>query len=426
VKVLIIIIATLIGAISAALVAKKYPGYVLVDVNGWTLESTLVLALVVLILTFTLMFYTLRVFRNVWDMPSDLKRWQQMRQTHKSHASLTNGLIELAEGKWSAAEKNLLRYARIGQASLLNYLAAARAAQEQGAYERRDLYLKNAAQDMPSADIAIGLTQAELQLNQQQLEHALATLRRLQQLSPKHKQVLKTLARLYAELGDWQNLKDMLPSLRKRKVHAETKISQMEQTAYMQLLGVAAQESGNALQSAWQNTPKSLQENAEVLTHYIQLSLKPPLKHDENDQIEPLIRKALKKNWNDRLVYYYGVVTGTDINSQLIYAETWLANQENNPAVLLTLGRLCLRARLWGKARGYLEACIGAAGSPEAYNELGNLLEQLGEPDEALKCYRAGLKNTPECHTVVPVNITANELSAPQSNIGELVKASSG
>ena len=39
----------------------------------------------------------------------------------------------------------------------------------------------------------VGLTQAELQLAHGQLEQALATLRHLQQLDLKHKQVLKTL-----------------------------------------------------------------------------------------------------------------------------------------------------------------------------------------------------------------------------------------
>jgi HemY protein len=61
---------------------------------------------------------------------------------------------------------------------------------------------------------------------------------------------------------------------------------------------------------------------------------------------------------------------------------------------LLTLGRLSLRARLWGKARGYLEACIAREGPAQAYRELGQLLERMREPERALEVYRGGLSGT--------------------------------
>jgi len=68
----------------------------------------------------------------------------------------------------------------------------------------------------------------------------------------------------------------------------------------------------------------------------------------------------------------------------------------------LVLGRLCLRSRLWGKARSYLETSIGVQPSPEAYQELGLLLEQMGELEQAMVHYRAGLElaaNSPATRT---------------------------
>lgn len=60
--------------------------------------------------------------------------------------------------------------------------------------------------------------------------------------------------------------------------------------------------------------------------------------------------------------------------------------------LLLALGRLSLRNRLWGKARSYLEASIGASPRSAAYGELGRLLEQLGEQEAAREHYRKGLE----------------------------------
>ena len=59
--------------------------------------------------------------------------------------------------------------------------------------------------------------------------------------------------------------------------------------------------------------------------------------------------------------------------------------------MLLASARLCLRNELWGKARSYLETVISLRPTPEAYQEYGRLLTQLGETDAAADAYRAGL-----------------------------------
>jgi HemY protein len=289
---------------------------------------------------------------------------------------------------------------------LLNYLAAARAAQEQGAYERRDDYLKSAHHTTPNADIAVGLTQAQLQLDQNQLEQALATLRRLQQLDPKHKQVLKTLARLYMDLADWEHVVEIIPALRKRKIFPDAHIDQMEQSAYSALLDQAArQQEQKPLQDLWYRIPQAMQEKEIITVKYIGYLFSV----GAGDLAESLIRNALRRYWSEPLVRYYGLLKSADTKAQLAHAETWLGNHENNGVLLLTLGRLCLRNGLWGKARSYLEASVGAAQLPEAYNELGFLLEQMGEADKAIECYRQGLLNAPGCETSV-----ARDVKVPQ------------
>ncbi|MCG7963698.1 MAG: hypothetical protein N0E54_13425, partial [Candidatus Thiodiazotropha taylori] len=41
--------------------------------------------------------------------------------------------------------------------------------------------------------------------------------------------------------------------------------------------------------------------------------------------------------------------------------------------------------------RSYLEASIGIAPTAESYQQLGVLLERLGETDKAMQCFRSGL-----------------------------------
>ncbi len=113
----------------------------------------------------------------------------------------------------------------------------------------------------------------------------------------------------------------------------------------------------------------------------------------EQEEVEALLRSTLEKCWSPQLVERYGSLQDTDHVAQLATAENWLNEHSGDSVLLYTLGRLCLRNRLWGKARSYLEASIGAGGKlqPDAYRELGGLLEQLGEADAAMECYRNGL-----------------------------------
>ena len=78
--------------------------------------------------------------------------------------------------------------------------------------------------------------------------------------------------------------------------------------------------------------------------------------------------------------------------AQLQAAEGWLQQHTDNPYLLLTLGRLAKRCRQHDKARDYLERSIRLMPSPDAYQELGDLLEQIDDRAMANQCYRAGLR----------------------------------
>jgi len=417
-KLLTIALGVLIAAISLSLLIKDNPGYVLIDVSHWTIQTSFTLAIVALALTFALLYYAIRFLVNLWAVPGGIKRWKSLRQEKRSTQHLTKGLIALAEGKWQDAERNVLKNRNEGEIALLNYLTAARAAQEQGAFDRRDLYLKDAHQNMPSADVAVGLTQAELLLNQNQLEQALATLRHLQQLSPKHTQVLKNLGSLYISLGDWERIVELLPTLRKRKIFSIEKTNQLETRAYENLLNALDPMDEKGLKDLWYRIPAQVQEQQAILCLYIEMLIR----QNNCDMAEALIRKALRTHWNDTLARYYGIINGADVKSQLEYAESWLNTHENNPVVLLTLGRLSLKNRLWGKARGYLEASVGAGAPSEAHYELAKLLEGLGENEEALKYFKSGLSMAPGCESSVTFTINLQEIE--QAGIPpKLVKA---
>ena len=60
--------------------------------------------------------------------------------------------------------------------------------------------------------------------------------------------------------------------------------------------------------------------------------------------------------------------------------------------MLVTLGRICNKAQLWGKAKAYFESSLTRKPLAETYAELAALHEQLDELEDAHKCAKKGLK----------------------------------
>ena len=383
-KLLVYLLLGLIGAVALGLLLVQEPGYVLIGYREWTLETTLSLLVFGLLLTFVALYLALRFLAGLRRAPLRLRQWEQRRKALRARNALNRGLIELAEGNWNGAEKRLLLHASDSDTPLLNYLAAARAAQKQGAHERRDHYLRLAHQGMPAADIAVGLTQAELQIAHRQMEQALATLTHLRTLAPRHAYVLELLMRLYERVQDWEHLRDLLPELRKRGVLNNDAADRLEIRLHSELL-IQAARSGDVelLREAWTRVPRRLLHNADlVLAYASRLHLL-----GEEDETEALLRATLKKNWDDRLVDLYGRLQ-SKVAAQLTTAEDWLRDRDRNAVLLLALGRLAMRNSLWGKARGYLEASIGSAPTIEGYQLLGALAEQLDDSVLTTECYR--------------------------------------
>lgn len=387
-KLLILFLLVLVGAVSIALIVREDPGYVLIGYGDWTLETTLALLVVALLITFVSSYYGLRFLANLWQLPHHMKSWRQHRHARHAHKTLNKGLIQLAEGHWQDAEKTLLKDADSGDNPLLHYLGAARAAQQQGAHERRDHYLHLAHESMPAADVAVGLTQAELQIAHCQMEQALATLTHLRSIAPHHVHVLKLLMKLYRDLKDWPNLRELLPELRKRHVIKPEELESLERQVYKETLDQAVRKGGlDALRDTWGGLSRTLRHNESLALCYARHLMA----GGADEEAESLVRETLKKTWSDKLAYLYGLLTGPSPAQQLSTAEGWLNEQPRNAVLLLTLGRLALRAKLWGKARSFLEASIGAGPRPEAYRELGALLQQLGDDTAAMKCYEDGM-----------------------------------
>lgn len=387
-KLLFAVLVTLLAAVLLALLLLRDPGYVLIAYDVWTVETSLSFFVVAVLLGYVVLYLLSRAVRGLWRMPGRVRSWRRRQRRERARVAFDRGMLALSEGHWRQAERRLLRQVRGSDIPMLNYLGAARAAQHLGETERRDRYLHLAHETAPSTDLAVSLTQAELQIANHQLEQALATLTHLRGAEPNNSYVLGLLVRLYRELRDWSHLRSLLPDLRRQQVLPREDVAELERRVHTELLDQAtARHDVKGLRETWSQVPKPLQDEEELLSVYV----RDLIELNQSAEAEPLLRGVLRSRWSDGLVYLYGLVQGDDPSRQLAAAEQWAKEHGKSPVLLLTLGRLSLRNRLWGKARIYLESSIGAGPRPETYKELGALLERMGDHDAAMNCYREGM-----------------------------------
>jgi len=385
VKIGIIVVLALFASAFGAHFLLSDPGYVVINIRGYLVEMTVP----VLVLLTAALFGIVWLVRKIILAPRRIGEAAGRYRSARSGQKMTRGMIEVAEGNFARGERMLARAASTSDSPLFNYLQAARAAHLQGRNDRRDDWLKLAYQEVPEAANAVLLTQAEFQLDQGQHEQALATLRRLDENSKDHGHALVLMGRLYFRLEDWESLQQILPRVKKHsQVKAET-LAAWTVRIHQEQLDRATDS--DAIAAVWKDVPKPQKSDISLLEAYY----RGLMRTGQHQRAEKELTSALKSNWRGPLVRIFGLVEGVDASKQLKKAEGWLSNHSEDPDLLLAAARLCLRNELWGKARSYLESVISLRPTPEAYQEYGALLNQMGEADAAAEAYPVGAAPRP-------------------------------
>ncbi|MGC3873849.1 heme biosynthesis protein HemY [Halomonas sp. GXIMD04776] len=386
--ILVVVLGLAIGALFGQLM-QSVPGYWLIRVGDTSFQTSFWFGLVLLLAVFVVLHFLLRLLMRLRRPVSRLKIWNSRNRNRNAMRRTVRGLVALAEGRWKRAEKALTRAADDSSTPLVNYLSAALAAHYQGRYDQADVLLKRAHYSTEGADTAVGMVQAQLMLDRQQFEEALATLTRLERQLPEHPQVLKLLKQAYLSVNDWDGLRRLMPRLTRHQLVTQEERHELEKRAYRELLIQAARNPSDIerVRSLWADIPDYLRSDIELVGLYTEALVR----GNEEGLAERLLRHTLKEHWDSRLVLRYGVLN-VDARRQLVYAEKWLQERPNDPDLLLTLGRLSLRNAYWGKAQEYFEASQRQRPSGVVCAELARLFANLGEHNKSQLYYRQSVE----------------------------------
>ncbi|MFK4753929.1 heme biosynthesis HemY N-terminal domain-containing protein [Oceanobacter antarcticus] len=374
---LLFFVITLVVALGVGSLAGQDAGYVLLSWGHYSIETSLWFFLLLLGLMLVVVYFLFRFSLVMLGSDWRFNEWRRSRRTARARKQTTRGLLSLALGQWARAERLLTRSATDTDMPLINYLAAARAAYEQGKHDTTDELLNAANKSTRGAELAVGISHAQLLISRGHKEQALAVLVSLRDRYPRHSYLLKLLVRLYQDLEDWVALHELLPVLSKTGKIPQNKIIELEEKVYLQLIDRTAKSHQGkdpvpALKKLYQSMPRHCRHQADILLHYAKTL------HElgEDEQAETDLRHGLTYVWRDELLIAYAGLNGVDARRRFLFAEKQLQGRPNDPVLLLILAQLALRIEQPERAKEFLLMGLKLKSLPELNAEMGKLLVQ--------------------------------------------------
>lgn len=381
------ILLTLALAIGVSMVLGNNEGYVLIVRQPYRLELSLNFLLILIVLVFASLHLLLRLVHYIRRLPASVRHYKENKRLKEGHTALLNSLHAITEGHYAAAEKSAARALTLGEDPALSALIAARAAHKLHQRGQRDYYLAEAERLAPHAVVARLLTQAELLLDDRLYAQALDVLQKLEKIEPKHIGALLLELKVQLRLEQWEKVLSVLQALEKQAGIASWQAREYRQQAYLQLLKRYVTDPAG-LASYWKTIP----EDDRLQARLAQAGAQAFITAGQGQQAYEVVAMSLTRQWDTSLAGLLGDCVSLKPSEQLQQAEHWLLSHEGDANLLLSLGKMCIRLSLWGKAQSYLEASISVKPTATAHLMLARMLESRGEADNASRHYRLSVQ----------------------------------
>lgn len=381
-------VAICLFAVVGVPLMQKDAGYVLIAIGGTVIEMRFWMAVVVLLVIYACIWVAKKLIKGTWRATIRTFNWWPAKAQAQLFQRQERAMAALWEGNIQEAHRNFTRIAKTkGQSeNALSLINAANTASDLALFDDADRYLQQAeAVGDKNHEVSLWVSRARFYQKQNKIDDALALANKALSYNKLHPGVLGMLLGLYRNQQDWLALQALLPRFKKIQLLVDAEYIALERDIYQGLL-IQAQDA-KALTEQWQATPKVNKADTPIEYCYLQQLL--TLGCDE--AAEPILRKMLKKHYDDELINLFAHTRTQDAAAQLQYAERWLEHKKDSPVLMLALGRIAMRCELWGKARDYFEQSLQLQPTPEAYAELARLLGQLGEFQASNALFQQGL-----------------------------------
>ena len=370
-------------AVGIALFARHSTGYVVIVASPYRIELSLNL-LIFLVVAGYLAFYTLaRLVSTLIGIPARVRAYRAERARSKLRIALNDALLAFFQGRYASAEKSAAAALTGEETKGIAAIIAARSAHELGRFSEREQFLDQAKGAAPEVDQARLTTLADLLVSQERYDEALAVLNDLSARDARNLRLLKLKLQAEQAMRRWDDAIATVDALVKLGGVGPAEAAGVRRAAHLGNLNRNAQDAA-ALSAYWKQLPAEMRVDPAVAA----TAARYHLTLGGTAEAQAIIEQALEREWNPSLVALYGEAAGANALPQIERAEKWLRQHARDPALLLALGKLCMRQELWGKAQSYIEASLALEPTHDGHMTLAALMERIGKPQEAVLHFR--------------------------------------
>jgi HemY protein len=389
-RLLLWLVALMATAIGIAVTARFNPGNVVFFYPPHRIDLSLNLFVVLVVLLFLVLYGLVRAIGATLGMPERVAAYRQRKREREGNKGLRDALKALFEGRFGHAEKAAKRAAELPENAGLAALIGARAAHRMREPARRDAWLAGVLHDSGLKTARL-MTVTELRVDEHQPEQALEAVSELNASGQRHIHALQWSLKANQQARNWPEVLRLVRILDKRKALHPALSSRLREMAYESLLSEGTHDA-ESLRRLWSTIPGEDRTKRYVAERAAEAFNARGL----HDEARAIAEDALKAGWDERLVRAYrdsaGPTGSPTLLAQIERCEAWLKERPNDSELALTLGSLCLRQKLWGKAQLYLEEALSNVTEPdrvqEAHLKLAQMHEALGQEQEAAEHYR--------------------------------------
>jgi len=370
-------------AVGIALFARNSTGYVVIFAGTQRIELSLNLLVFLVIAGYFAFYFLARLVATLLAIPARVRAYRAERTRSRLRTSLNDALLAFFQGRYASAEKSAAAALTGDETKGVAAIIAARSAHELGRFNEREQFLDQAKGHAPAVDQARLTTLADLLVSQGRHEEALAVLKDLSARDGRNLRLLRLRLQAEQALRNWDDVLATVGALAKLGGIGPAEASAVRRAAHLGNLNRKAQDA-EALAAYWKQLPAETRVDAAVAS----TAARYHLALGGNAEAQGIIEQSLEREWNPSLVALYGDAAGADALPQIERAEKWLRAHARDPALLLALGKLCMRQALWGKAQSYIEASLALEPTHDGHMTLAALMEQIGKPQEAVAHFR--------------------------------------
>ncbi len=380
-----ILFILLIGLLIAGfgLVVMREPGFAIFSFGEITIEMELIKFYFALIAGFIVLYIFFRLLGYVFRLPRRIHAQRNQKHQLETLLGMENTILAARKFDWNAALRSVMTNVKSSPIKLSQNLLATQYAQSLGNIKLRDTQLAK-IRSAEGGNMLANALEAEFALDENQANKALLLVTDKNTDDPVF---LNILARAYLQNKDAVELDNVLSKL----VLHVGKSNQLHNTFIDSLKYLThfydENANGEQLASLWKRYSKFIASEAPLLQKLVHGLAR----NHENVLAEQIITAQLKDHWDEQLVQEYGLLTLGNNEKRINQAETWLQHHKESAGLLLTLGRLHKKEKLWGKAKSYLESSLSRKPLAMAYAELAEIHEYLDESADAQRCAKKGL-----------------------------------